>query len=138
MCKSRRSRRSDCNFPMQVWQSWEAVRSVKLAKRFCHGIRCVRIYSWRNVPRPKTLAVIARADLLLRTTVYDGDAISVREGLAIGTRVLATDNGMRPDGVFLFHPLTPAALSIAVASALAAPTTKARQLITFLSIRWKP
>lgn len=40
-------------------------------------------------------------DIMLRTTRYDGDAISVREALFLETPVIATDNGMRPDGVHL-------------------------------------
>src|SRR5262249_49089453 len=39
--------------------------------------------------------------LLLRTTLYDGDSVSVREALYLGTPVIATDNGMRPAGVHL-------------------------------------
>ena len=38
---------------------------------------------------------------MLRTTLYDGDSVSVREALYIGTPVIATDNGMRPAGVHL-------------------------------------
>lgn len=40
-------------------------------------------------------------DVLLRTTRHDGDAISVREALFLGTPVIATDNSMRPKGVEL-------------------------------------
>jgi glycosyltransferase involved in cell wall biosynthesis len=40
-------------------------------------------------------------DIMLRTTRYDGDAISVREALFLETPIIATDNGMRPDGVYL-------------------------------------
>ncbi|MDP3001081.1 MAG: glycosyltransferase [Bryobacterales bacterium] len=54
-----------------------------------------------DVPHPVTLRAIAEADVLLRTTLYDGDAISVREALHLGTPVVATDNGMRPAGVRL-------------------------------------
>ena len=54
-----------------------------------------------DVEHAQTLHIINRADALWRTTVYDGDAISVREALFLGTPVLATDNGMRPDGVDL-------------------------------------
>ena len=54
-----------------------------------------------DVSRPQTLAAISQADLLWRTTLYDGDAVSVREALHFGTPVLATDNGMRPPGVHL-------------------------------------
>ncbi len=52
-----------------------------------------------DAPHPVTLRAIADSDLLLRTTWYDGDALSVREALQLGTPVIATDNGMRPDGV---------------------------------------
>jgi glycogen(starch) synthase len=72
-----------------------------------------------NLPRPKTLAVMARAALMLRTTHYDGDALSIREALEIGTPVLATDNGMRPAGVVLLSTLDPGALAAAIGPALA-------------------
>ena len=51
-----------------------------------------------DVSHSATMASISRADLMLRTTLYDGDAVSVREALHVGTPVLATDNGMRPAG----------------------------------------
>jgi glycosyltransferase involved in cell wall biosynthesis len=54
-----------------------------------------------DVPHSVTLRAIAEADLFLRTTLYDGDSISVREALHIGTPVIATDNGMRPSGTRL-------------------------------------
>lgn len=54
-----------------------------------------------NVDHAVTLHLINDADILLRTTRFDGDAISVREALFLGTPVIATDNGMRPDGVHL-------------------------------------
>ncbi|MBV9241395.1 MAG: glycosyltransferase family 4 protein [Acidobacteria bacterium] len=54
-----------------------------------------------DVPHAQTLNLIAQADALLRITLFDGDAISVREALFVGTPVIATDNGMRPDGVRL-------------------------------------
>lgn len=77
-----------------------------------------------DVPRPQTLATIARASLLLRTTHYDGDALSVREALSLGTRVLATNNGMRPEGVQLLDRLDAATLAGAIPQALkAGPVT---------------
>jgi glycosyltransferase involved in cell wall biosynthesis len=54
-----------------------------------------------DVPHDVTLRAIADSDALLRTTLYDGDAISVREALYLGTPVIATENGMRPGGVDL-------------------------------------
>lgn len=71
-----------------------------------------------NVPRPKTLALIARADLLLRTTHYDGDALSIREAMAIGTRVLASRTAMRPAGVSLLDKLDAETLASAIMPAL--------------------
>ena len=54
-----------------------------------------------DTPHDETLDLVARADAMLRITLFDGDAISVREALFVGTPVIATDNGMRPDGVKL-------------------------------------
>ena len=54
-----------------------------------------------DIAHEQTLQAIGAADLFLRTTLYDGDSISVREALHLGTPVIATDNGMRPPGVFL-------------------------------------
>jgi glycosyltransferase involved in cell wall biosynthesis len=52
-----------------------------------------------DVAHAATLRAIAECDVLLRTTLYDGDSISVREALQLGRPVIATDNGMRPAGV---------------------------------------
>lgn len=52
-----------------------------------------------DLPHVITLQMISSANVLLRTTRFDGDAISVREALFLGTPVIATDNGMRPEGV---------------------------------------
>lgn len=54
-----------------------------------------------DLPHTVTLRAMAEADVLLRTTLYDGDAISVREALWLGIPVVATDTGMRPPGVRL-------------------------------------
>jgi glycosyltransferase involved in cell wall biosynthesis len=57
-----------------------------------------------DMPHALTLRATLECDLLLRTTRYDGDSVSVREALYIGTPVIATDNGMRPEGVHLIPP----------------------------------
>lgn len=54
-----------------------------------------------DVPHAATMEAMVRSRVLLRTTLYDGDALSVREALQLGTPVIATDNGMRPAGVRL-------------------------------------
>ncbi len=60
-----------------------------------------------DVPHPATLRAIKECSAVLRTTHYDGDSISVREALDLGTPVVATDNGMRPPGCHLI-PRPPA------------------------------
>jgi glycosyltransferase involved in cell wall biosynthesis len=52
-----------------------------------------------DVEHAITLHLIKDADVVLRTTLFDGDAISAREALFLGTPVVATDNGSRPAGV---------------------------------------
>ena len=60
-----------------------------------------RIFLTGDVEHKITLHLIKRADILLRTTKFDGDAIAVREALFLNTSVIATDNKMRPEGVHL-------------------------------------
>lgn len=60
-----------------------------------------RIFLTGDIPHSTALHLIELADILLRTTKFDGDAIAVREALFLGTQVIATDNGMRPEGVDL-------------------------------------
>ncbi len=67
-----------------------------------------------DVPHDAALEAIARADVFLRTTLYDGDSVAVREALHLGTPVVATDNGMRPEGVRLIRTSDAAALCRAV------------------------
>ena len=43
------------------------------------------------------------ADVMLRPTATDGDALSVKEGLFLKKKVIATDRVDRPEGVLLFH-----------------------------------
>jgi glycosyltransferase involved in cell wall biosynthesis len=54
-----------------------------------------------DVQHVAALRAIEECGMMLRTTLYDGDSISVREALHLGTPVIATDNGLRPDGVSL-------------------------------------
>jgi glycogen(starch) synthase len=81
-----------------------------------------------DLPHAATLQAIARSDLMLRTTFYDGDAISVREALHLGTPVIATDNGMRPVGVRLIPHGDLSALCLAIEEALAEPSPDRRPM----------
>ncbi len=71
-----------------------------------------------DVAHPQTLRAINDTSVLLRTTLYDGDAVSVREALFLGTPVIGTDNGMRPRGVHLIPKQDADALDEAIATVL--------------------
>lgn len=54
-----------------------------------------------NLPADEVTAALARSEVFLRPTDWDGDSIMVREALAVGTRVVASDVIARPAGVEL-------------------------------------
>jgi glycosyltransferase involved in cell wall biosynthesis len=61
------------------------------------------IFLLGNVTHETCLQLISHADLFVRPTLVDGDANSVREALAMGRRVVASDAAQRPAGVVLFR-----------------------------------
>jgi len=67
-----------------------------------------------DVDHDVTLQAIEACDIFLRTTLYDGDSISVREALQAGAPVIATDNGMRPEGCDRIPTANLAALQAAI------------------------
>jgi glycosyltransferase involved in cell wall biosynthesis len=81
-----------------------------------------------DLPHASTMEVVSRARLMLRTTLYDGDALSVREALQLGTPVIATDNGMRPAGISLIPKSDAAALLRAIEGQLHEPPRQRRRL----------
>ena len=76
-----------------------------------------------DVPHAGTLRAIEECGVFLRTTLYDGDSISVREALHLGAAVIASENGMRPPGVRLIPPANPKALRETIIETLAAPAS---------------
>jgi len=80
-----------------------------------------------DVPHAATMKAIATAQLMLRTTLYDGDAVSVREAIHLGTPVIATDNGMRPAGLRLIEKSNLTALLQAIEAELATPRSTRNQ-----------
>jgi glycogen(starch) synthase len=74
-----------------------------------------------DVEHSVTLSAIEASDVFLRTTLYDGDSISVREALHLGVPVIATDNGMRPPGVHLIAVSDPGACRRMIEQVLADP-----------------
>lgn len=49
------------------------------------------------------LMLMSRSSVFVRPTFKDGDSISVREALALGVAVVASDVGFRPHGTILFR-----------------------------------
>lgn len=73
-----------------------------------------------DVPHEVTLKLLSESDAFLRTTLYDGDSVSVREALHLSVPVIATDNGMRPGGVHLIPVADSESLCAAVIAVLGA------------------
>jgi glycogen synthase len=71
-----------------------------------------------DVPHEVALRAMSESDAFLRTTLYDGDSIAVREALHLRVPVIATDNSMRPSGVRLIPPSDLSALRRAIEECL--------------------
>ncbi len=80
---------------------------------------CVRLTG--DLPHELALEVMARADVFVRPTHADGDSLSVREALALGVPVVASDASPRPAGVTVCRRGDAGALAAAIAGVLAAP-----------------
>lgn len=80
-------------------QKAPAARAQIAGQRLEHAVRLLG-----DVDHDLCLAAMARASLLVRPTLVDGDAVSVREALALGVPVVASDVGNRPRGTILFQP----------------------------------
>ncbi|HWR49573.1 MAG TPA: glycosyltransferase family 4 protein [Bryobacteraceae bacterium] len=78
--------------------SREAALKIQIAARPWRD----HVLLYGDLPHEAVLRTIWDAAVFLRTTLYDGDSVAVREALHFGTPVVATDNGMRPEGVRLF------------------------------------
>jgi len=92
----------------------DELRSMIAAKPYANDILLAG-----DVPHAATLRAIQQCDMLLRTTHYDGDSISVREALHLGTPVIASNNGMRPGGCDLVPVCDEEALENAITRRLA-------------------
>jgi glycosyltransferase involved in cell wall biosynthesis len=79
-----------------------------------HGIRD-RICFIDDLDREEFLTTLKRSSIYLRTPITDGVASSVLESMALGTPVVASENGTRPAGVVTYPAEDAAALAAAVA-----------------------
>jgi glycosyltransferase involved in cell wall biosynthesis len=79
-----------------------------------------------QIERGEALAVIEASDVFVRPTLVDGDAVSVREAIALGRRVVATQVGTRPASVTLCAPADADDLARALTTSLAGPLPRAQ------------
>jgi glycogen(starch) synthase len=56
-----------------------------------------------QISHDRCLSLLSSADVFVRASYTDGDSIAVREALALGTPVVASDTKIRPSGVILFQ-----------------------------------
>lgn len=66
-----------------------------------------------DLPPAEVSRALAQSEVFLRPTAWDGDSVIVREALALGTRVVASDTCPRPEGVEL-APLDPEELAAVI------------------------
>lgn len=94
-----------------LWQEVEArIRAYDIADRIC---------LIEDLDREAFLTVLKRSAIYLRTPITDGVASSVLESLALGTPVVASENGTRPAGVVTYPAEDAGALAEAVEHVLA-------------------
>ena len=78
-----------------------------------------------EVSHDRCLALLGASDVTVRSTFVDGDAITVREALALGVPVVASDTAFRPEGVTLFRRGDVADLTAKLGEVLGRPSSRA-------------
>jgi glycogen synthase len=74
-----------------------------------------------ELPHLEALAVVEHASAFVRPTLADGDALTVREALALGTPCVASDASARPEGALVFHAGDPDDLADKLFEAFSGP-----------------
>jgi glycogen(starch) synthase len=67
-------------------------------------VKAANVQGFGELARPQALALMAGCDVFIRPTLADGDSVSVREALALGRSVIATNVGTRPPEARLVPP----------------------------------
>jgi hypothetical protein len=83
------------------------------------------IYALGELAHPVAVATMRGCDVFVRPSRTDGDSVSVREALAVGRQVVASDVGLRPPGCLLFPVGDGTALSERMLEAGRAPPRRA-------------
>ena len=96
-----------------------------------------RVRALGELPHESVLAVLRASDVFLRPTRADGDSMCVREALAMGCRVVASDAAARPPGTVVFRAGDVEGFAAGVERALAEPRRSTRSddgLATLVSL----
>ncbi len=78
-----------------------------------------------EIDHAAALGVLAACDVFVRPTRADGDALSVREALSLGRKVVASEVGQRPPGCLLFRAGDAADLAALMIEAARSPPAPA-------------
>ena len=78
-----------------------------------------RVHLSTDLSHGQYLRSLSQADAFIRATLSDGDALSVREAMSLGTQVIAYDTGQRPSGSRLFSKRDPRSLADAMLADIA-------------------
>jgi len=78
-----------------------------------------------EIDHAAALGVLAACDVFVRPTRADGDALSVREALSLGRKVVASEVGQRPPGCLLFRVGDAAGLAALMIDAARSPPAPA-------------
>jgi glycosyltransferase involved in cell wall biosynthesis len=89
------------------------------------SVRAEGVSGFGELHRSTALALIAACDVFVRTTLVDGDSVSVREAIALGRQVIATSVGHRPPEARLVPPADADALARGLLDAAAQPAPAA-------------
>ncbi|HEY6099557.1 MAG TPA: glycosyltransferase family 4 protein [Anaeromyxobacter sp.] len=81
-------------------------------------LRAPGVVGLGEIGHGEALGVLAASDVFVRPTRVDGDSVSVREALALGCPVVASDVGHRPPGCLLFPAGDAAALEARLGEAI--------------------
>jgi len=99
------------------WRVGPKVRPLIEARGLTEHAVCVG-----EISHERCLGFLQEADVVVRSTFADGDAITVREALGLGVPVVASDTAFRPPGVVLFRKGDRQHLLARLRDTLAAPS----------------
>jgi glycosyltransferase involved in cell wall biosynthesis len=80
------------------WQVGPKIRPLIEARNLAGHAICLG-----EISHERCLRFLQEADVVVRSTFADGDAITIREALDLGVPVIASDTAFRPAGVVLFR-----------------------------------